>query len=344
MNAHTSLETPAVLIHRPQLLSNISRMAQLAADKGIKLRPHVKTHKIPEIAQLQVAAGAQGITCATIGEAEVFARAGFHDIFIAYPLHLGSAAKARLNALPGAVTIGVDSVEAAENLVGVRADIKAFIEVDCGHRRSGVLPDSAELTEIHAALGERYAGVFTFPGHSYGPGNAAGAALAETTALQACVEKLGGGLSSGGSSPTAALTRGIDEMRPGVYTFNDAQQLDSGACTEADIALTVLSTVVSRNVADRRVIVDAGSKILSTDKPTWINGHGFVKGHPDLRISALSEHHATLFWPAELELPKIGAQLEVIPNHACNVINLVDRVYVAGEETSWPVVARGQNS
>ncbi|MFP7366179.1 alanine racemase [Corynebacterium callunae] len=344
MTLNTPLETPAVLIHRPQLLANIARMAQLAQDKGIKLRPHVKTHKIPEIAQLQLDAGAQGITCATITEAEVFGRAGFPDIFIAYPLHLSDAAKARLNAFPGKVSIGVDSVEAAKNLAGVRADIKALIEVDCGHRRSGVLPDSPELAQIFRALGDRYAGVFTFPGHSYGPGNAASAAAAETTALQACVEKLGGGLSSGGSSPSAALSSGIDEMRPGVYVFNDAQQLDSGACTPEDIALTVLSTVVSRNVAERRVIMDAGSKILSTDKPAWIAGHGFVQGHPQLRISALSEHHATLFWPAELELPEIGAQLELVPNHACNVINLVDEVHVAGENLSWQVAARGKNS
>lgn len=338
-----SRPTPHVLIHRTRLERNIAAMAGFARAHGIRLRPHVKTHKIPEIARMQVDAGAAGITCATIGEAEDFARAGFRDIFIAYPLHLDAPAKDRLNLLPGPVSIGVDSPEAARNLGGLNPGIRVLIELDSGHRRSGLLPGSPELEVIHRELGERYAGVFTFPGHAYGPGNGAGAARSERTALREVVDKLGG-VSSGGSTPSAPHTRGIGEMRPGVYVFNDAQQIASGACTEAEIALTVLGTVVSRNVTARRVILDAGSKILSTDRPAWIDGHGFIRGLPQVRISALSEHHATVFWPAELELPEIGQRLEVVPNHACNVINLVDEVHVAESGETWSVVARGRNS
>lgn len=341
------IDTPAVLIDRERLTANISKMAAHAAANGITLRPHVKTHKIIEIAQMQVDAGARGITCATIGEAEIFAGAGFTDIFIAYPLYLTDHAVQRLNAIPGEISIGVDSVEMAQATAGLREDIKALIEVDSGHRRSGVMATASELSQIREALGSRYAGVFTFPGHSYGPGNGEQAAADELQALNNSVQRLGGGLTSGGSSPSAQFTGAIDEMRPGVYVFNDSQQITSGACTEKQVAMTVLSTVVSRNVSDRRIILDAGSKILSTDKPAWIDGNGFVLGNPAARISALSEHHATIFWPEDAPLPVIGEQLEIVPNHACNVINLVDEVYVReadGTVHTWAVAARGRNN
>lgn len=341
------IDTPAVLIDRERLNANISAMAARAGAHGIAVRPHVKTHKIVEIAQMQVDAGARGITCATIGEAEVFAGAGFTDIFIAYPLYLSEHAVQRLNTIPGEISIGVDSVEMAQATVGLREDIKALIEVDSGHRRSGVTASSPELGEIREALGSRYAGVFTFPGHSYGPGNGVLAAADELQALQDSTERLGGGFMSGGSSPSAQFTSTLDEMRPGVYVFNDSQQITSGACTEDQVAMTVLSTVISRNVSDRRIILDAGSKILSTDKPAWIDGNGFVLGNPAARISALSEHHATIFWPEDAPLPEIGDQLNVVPNHACNVINLVDEVYVReaeGTVHTWAVAARGRNN
>lgn len=341
------IDTPAVVIDRERLDANIAAMATHAAAHGVAIRPHVKTHKIPEIAQMQIDAGARGITCATIGEAEVYAEAGFTDIFISYPVYLSKRAIERLNALAGEIRIGVDSVEMARAATGLREDIKALIEVDSGHRRSGVTPSSEALTQIREALGSRYIGVFTFPGHSYGPGNAKQATADELQALQTSVERLGGGLTSGGSSPSAQFTGAIDEMRPGVYVFNDSQQITSGACTEDQVSMTVLSTVVSRNVADRRVILDAGSKILSTDKPAWMDSHGFVLGQPDARVSALAEHHATIFWPEDVELPEIGHQLQVVPNHACTVINLVDEVYVRatdGTLEAWKVAARGKNS
>ncbi|ANE04801.1 alanine racemase [Corynebacterium crudilactis] len=341
------IDTPAVLIDRERLATNIVQMAAHAAAHGIALRPHVKTHKIPEIAQIQVDAGARGITCATIGESEVFSEAGFQDIFIAYPLYLSERAVERLNALPGKVSIGVDSLEMARAVVNLREDVKALIEVDSGHHRSGISPDDEVLAEIRDVLGERYVGVFTFPGHSYGPGNGEAAAEDELHTLTSSVERLGGGLTSGGSSPSAQFTDALDEIRPGVYVFNDAQQVASGACGEEQVSMMVLSTVISRNVADRRIILDAGSKILSTDKPAWIEGHGFVLGQPNARISALSEHHATIFWPADIELPQVGEQIKVVPNHACNVINLVDEVYVQNSAEKleiWSVAARGKNS
>lgn len=341
------LDTPVVLIDKQRLERNIETMAAHAREQGLKLRPHVKTHKIPEIAQLQIDAGAQGITCATIGEAEEFSYAGFTDIFISYPVFLSERAIARLNALPGPLAIGVDSVEMAKAAQGLNADIKALIELDSGHRRSGVLPTSDSLAEIHQILGERYAGVFTFPGHSYGPGNAEAAAADEVNALHTATRRLGGGFTSGGSSPSAKFAESIDEIRPGVYVFNDSQQLTSGACKEEDIAMTVLSTVVSRNVEDRRIILNAGSKILSTDKPNWVDGHGFVLGQTDARVSALSEHHATIFWPEGVALPEIGEQLRIVPNHACTVLNLVDEVVVEEADramSTWVVAARGKNS
>jgi D-serine deaminase-like pyridoxal phosphate-dependent protein len=152
---------------------------------------------------------------------------------------------------------------------------------------------------------------------------------------------------SGGSTPTAALTKAgsVTEIRPGIYVFGDAQQIELGTCAIEQIALTAASTVVSR--AAGRVVLDAGSKVLGADRPAWTTGYGRLADHPDARVSALSEHHATVTWPSTSVLPELGTVLRVVPNHVCSAVNLADElVVVAGGAVvdRWRVAARGANS
>jgi D-serine deaminase-like pyridoxal phosphate-dependent protein len=363
-DAITPAATPAVVVDVDVLERNVAAMASFAQVRGLSLRPHAKTHKIPGIAHRQVEAGAVGLTVATIGEAEVFAADGITDIFIGYPLWVDERAAGRLLALTDVarVTVGVDSAEGAQQLarslgtavsrIGVR------VEIDSGHHRSGVLPlQVLGIARAAAAAGLSVTGVFTFPGHSYGPGAAAPAVADEDAALSAAVASLqDAGFTelevSGGSTPSALSSSGdtLTELRPGVYVFGDAQQWELGHCKPEDIALTVESTVVSRRpgpAGEPRFIVDAGSKVLGTDRAAWATGYGRLLDHPDARIVALSEHHATVEWPSGQDLPPLGARLRVVPNHVCLTINLVDEVLVVRggvAEERWAVAARGRNS
>ncbi|NOJ59795.1 D-TA family PLP-dependent enzyme [Arthrobacter sp. 260] len=358
------VQTPEVLIDRDILGRNIDRMATAVLAKGIDLRPHVKTHKMPEIASLQLAAGAVGLTVATIGEAEVFVQHGARDVFIAYPLWVTPHHARRLAQLGSVarVAVGTDSVEAAQAmgaaLSNLTGSIEVMVEIDSGHHRSGVRPSHAvEVAESATAAGLRVSGVFTFPGHSYAPGMPVKAAEQEHLALQEAVSLLrraGFDISriSGGSTPTAALAgrSAANEVRPGVYVFGDAQQLELGRCTLDEIALTVAATVVSRHEGEgstpRRCVLDAGSKIIGSDRPAWASGFGRLLDHPGARISALSEHHATVIWPDDSELPALGTRLRVIPNHVCLTMNLVDEATVVSDGTAvarWSVDARGKN-
>ncbi|MDI2036040.1 D-threo-3-hydroxyaspartate dehydratase [Paenarthrobacter nitroguajacolicus] len=359
------IRTPAVMIDVDILDRNIQRMAASMQDRGLGLRPHVKTHKTLEIARRQLAAGAVGITVATIGEAEVFAADGVKDIFIAYPLWVEADHAARLRALTATcrLAVGVDSAEGAtamgRQLGPDAASVEVLIEVDSGHHRSGVLPDeTVEVANAAAAAGLGVAGVFTFPGHSYKPGMPTGAAGNENDALgQAAAALVSAGFDvrtiSGGSTPTALLggDTAATELRPGVYVFGDAQQLELERCTWDDVALTVAATVVSRHEARggnvRRVVVDAGSKILGSDRPDWATGYARLPEYPEARVTALSEHHATVVWPESSELPPLGTRLRVIPNHVCLTMNLVDEVTVVRNGVvveQWAVAARGRNN
>ena len=352
-------ETPYIAIELGILQGNIARAAEAARTAGIALRPHVKTHKIIEIARMQEAAGILGITVATLGEAEVFVEAGFPDVFIAYPLWLTPAKAKRLDALldRAAIRLGIDSLESgkklAEHLRGRASLIELLIEVDCGHHRSGIAPESVgELATGLRDLGLEVSGCFTFPGHSYSIDGRAAAAQDEAQALTHAQEQLvaagfpDANIVSGGSTPSLAEADAsvVTEQRPGVYVFNDAQQIELGSCGWDDIALTVHGTVVS--VRGNRVIVDAGSKALGADKAPYASGYGRVLGHPDARIVALSEHHATIEFPQDA-VPVLGDVLPVIPNHVCNTVNLADEVFVFDRGVvvdRWRVAARGRNS
>lgn len=341
--------TPRVLIDDTRLRANITAMADVADAHAQQLRPHVKTHKLREIADLQLAAGARGVTVATIGEAEVFDYIG--DVFIAYPVWPTEQAAARINALESQVILGIDSVAAALawQRAGLAEGTRFSIELDSGHHRSGALPcDTPAIAAELEGAGFVVHGVFTFPGHSYAPEAADGAAADEARVLSEARELLGrdGLVFSGGSTPSAARadTSLVDEIRPGVYVFNDAQQWELGTCTDDAIALVIEATVVSRREDLHQVIVDAGSKIVGSDKPAWASGYARVAGHQHARVTALSEHHGTVvFGDGHEVLPQHGEILRIIPNHVCPVLNLVDEVHLASGGV-WEVAARGRNA
>ena len=162
-----------------------------------------------------------------------------------------------------------------------------------------------------------------------------------------CAVGIEPGIISGGSTPTAALTHlgTATEVRPGSYVFNDAQQLKLGSCTRADIALSAWATVVSR--ASGQFVLDAGSKVLGADRPTWASGYGRLADYPEARLIALSEHHATVAWPGDLALPALGTLLRVVPNHVCSAVNLANELVVMRDGVvvdCWRVAARGANS
>jgi D-serine deaminase-like pyridoxal phosphate-dependent protein len=348
--------TPTLVVDLTVLERNLASMAAEARGRSVALRPHAKTHKSVEVARRQLALGAAGLSVATVGEAEVFAGAGVDDLFIAYPVWADRDRAARLGALAERtrLRVGVDSAEGATALGRARvggANIEALVEVDSGHHRSGCRPEEAAVVARAAEqAGLRVCGVFTFPGHAYAPEAAAGAADDEGRALEAAGAALeAAGLDapvrSGGSTPTARRTSPrVTELRPGVYAFNDAQQVALGTCGPADVALFAVATVVSAP-APGRIVLDSGSKILGADRPDWLEGHGIIPSLPGAVVISLSEHHAVVELGAGNDAPpEVGRHLTVVPNHVCNAVNLVDEVLAVRDGmvvATWPVDARG---
>jgi D-serine deaminase-like pyridoxal phosphate-dependent protein len=360
MSSIHDLPTPAVVVDLGILECNVSRMQERARQAGVGLRPHAKTHKSPEVGRMQLAAGARGLTLAKTSEAEVFADLEFDDIFLAYPI-VGADKARRLLALFDRIrlAVGVDSVEGARSLGAVfhaaGRRLPVILKIDCGFHRVGVAPDEAVALALRIAdePGLTLAGVFTHGGHGYGgrtPDEVARIGLEESRTVAEAADALrAAGLPVGevslGSTPTAAAAmtgRGVTECRPGTYVYNDRSQVALGGGCFEDCALTVQATVVSVPAAGRAV-VDAGSKTLSSDplRPSP-DGHGLVLG-TQTRVARLSEEHGVLA-VAPGESFRVGERVRILPNHACAVSNLHDRlVAVRGErvEGSLSVAARG---
>lgn len=359
-------DTPYLAVDERLLEVNLSTMADHARTIGVGLRPHAKTHKSIEIARRQLAHGAVGLTVATVAEAEVFADGGIDDLFIAYPAWAEGPRAERLRALASRVRlrVGIESIEGARMLAQATSSgehpvpIGVAVEVDSGHHRTGVAPAQAGIIAASAAdYGLRVDGVFTFPGHSYAPEARASAAHDEALALETARDSLIGlGLAcavvSGGSTPSVDAATGraaggvLTELRPGVYPFYDAQQWELGIAGPGRIALTAVATVVS--VRGTRVVVDLGSKVIGADRLSWATGFGRLPAHPDARVLALSEHHATIEFAGDnREVPPLGARLRVAPNHVCTAVNLADELVIERDGTEVAVVAvdaRGANT
>jgi D-serine deaminase-like pyridoxal phosphate-dependent protein len=333
------LETPALLVDLDALEANLAEMAAVAARAGVRLRPHTKTHKSPEIARMQLQAGAAGITCAKLGEAEVMADAGLDDLLIAYPL-VGEHKLRRLRDLLGRARVraSLDSVEVAEGLgrVGreLGRDVEVLVEVDTGLHRLGRPPGrpTAELVgRVAEVPGVEVVGLLTHAGHAYRartPEELRRLAerevldLVETAAL---CRREGVREISVGSTPTArsgALVDGVTEIRPGTYALNDATMMRLGIATEATAAARVLVTVVARP-SDERFVVDAGSKCFTSDGMGGVADWLVVAGRPDLHMDFLSEEHGVGHRVGG-EGVRIGDRLQVIPSHACACVNMFD--------------------
>jgi D-serine deaminase-like pyridoxal phosphate-dependent protein len=359
------LDTPVTLIDLDRLEKNI-REWQAHADKcGVRFRCHIKTHKIPEIARMQISAGARGIVCAKVSEAEPFAAAGIEDICIAYPI-VGEMKWKRVAALAGRVrslTVNCDSAEAARGLskaateAGVTVHVQ--IDIDSGLHRGGIPADDATAverlaSEINSLPGLHLAGITTYRSGSFpgapGPkeaGHAEGQLLVEV-ANRLRSKRIEVGEVTAGSTPTGkwvAEVPGVTEIRAGNYVFNDLMQLDHNIASEDQLSLSVLCTVASTNGAGR-VTIDGGTKTFSGDA----GGIGSGRAAPasiaraaDRRIfvERLNEEHGM----ARTEEPvKLGEKIRFYPYHACTCANLNDEIIgYRGDrvEVVWPVRARG---
>lgn len=363
------MDTPRIVIEEQRLDANIEAMAAMAKKAGVALRPHIKSHKLPQIAHKQLAAGACGITVAKLGEAEVMAEHGIKDIFIANEV-MGPEKFARLHALARTVklAVGVDSLEGAKALAeSIRAQgsrmqgiLDVLIEVDSGLRRCGVEPGKEVVRlakDISKLQNLRLRGIFTHAGHSYGAADrtelekiarAEGKVMVES-AHDLRREGIEVEVVSVGATPTVAISAfvpGVTEIRPGNYVFYDAMQLALGVIPSIEYcSLRVHSTVIS-HPAPNRWVLDAGSKALSLDKGahghSGVEGHGIIIGQPQLRLVRLSEEHGVAEGESSL---KVGDVVEIVPNHACTVVNLFDEVEVwhGAEREVWAVAARGKN-
>jgi D-serine deaminase-like pyridoxal phosphate-dependent protein len=345
MKTH-DLDTPALVLDLDRVEANILEMSQRAAASGVRLRPHTKTHKMPEIARLQVNAGAAGITCAKVGEAEVMVAAGFDDVLIAYPIY-GDEKLARLEALreKARILVSLDSVEVARGLgrLGSRSGtpVEIYVEVDTGQHRMGRAPGelTVELIKQIADIdGVTILGLLTHAGHVY---NAVSTTdrdylvdkeIADLTLTKELAAEAGVHFSeiSVGATPSARselLRRGVTEVRPGTYVFNDTAMMNLGVATEETCAARVLATVIGRPTEDR-FIVDAGTKCFTSDgvgRPGWIQ----AVGRPDLTMSFTTEEHGVGTIDREMGgRLSIGDKIEFIPSHICPVINLFDSAYV----------------
>lgn len=362
------LQTPAVLVDLDKLEANIADMAAFSRETQVSLRPHIKAHKTVQIARKQLEAGACGLTVATLREAEVMAEAGIRDIFIACQI-AGPEKVERLSALAASadLTVAVDSLPGARILAAVAKksgrNLSVLMEINTGLDRCGVLPGEDALQLARSLIGIpglTFKGIFTHAGQVYAAtarsevekiGRHEGRVMVETAELlrrfQVAVEVV-----SVGSTPTVKISGrvdGVTEIRPGNYVFYDAIQVGLGVASQQQCALSVLAAVISKP-APGRIIVDAGSKTLALDRGAHgaeiVGGFGLIPEAPAYKISRLSEEHGIIDTTAASGPgPDIGERIEIIPNHACVVANLAEKLHLRQKGRpvdTWPVAARGR--
>ena len=366
------VETPAVLLDETRMMGNLRAMQDLADRHGVSLRPHIKTHKSLEIGRRQIALGASGVTVATVDEAHVFIEGGFESITVARPVvssakwdRLLSAARAQ-DADLRVVTDSKEGIQiAGERAAAHGQTVGLFLKIDVGLHRCGLLPDDPRIVDlagmIHDHANLAFRGILSHAGHVYGSksrAEAAGIAEAERRTMIAVRDALqSDGLLvrevSVGATPAILATEcfdGITEIRPGNYVFLDLLPVRVGVAGIAEVALTVLATVISRN--EHYFVTDAGSKTLTSD--TGVHGmtgnQGFGLAYPassflepdgEMTVEKVSEEHG-MVGRNGLDLA-IGSKIRIVPVHSCPVANLARSYAVLtpdGLET-WPVDATG---
>lgn len=359
------IDTPALLVRRPILEQNLRRLQAVADKAGLELRPHIKAHKTPEIAQMQIRAGAVGVTAAKVGEAEVMASAGIEDIFIANEI-VGPLKLARLVALARRVpklSTAVDSIEVARGLSeafsGAGMTIDVLIELDGGAGRCGVTEEGLiPLAEQVANLpGLALVGIMAYGARSYQtrtPEERTRAVAAEGDFLATQADRLrqaGFPISrvSGGSTPTGLhyfAGCGLTEIRSGTYCLYDHNQVDLGTVGVECVAATILTQVISVPACDR-AICDAGTKSLDQQVSQFTEGYGWTRGQPRVKVSKINDEHGYLDIAGLPEAPRVGDRFEIIPPRICTALNLYDEMVILGAddrvEDVWRIAARGKN-
>jgi len=364
-----SLATPAVLIDRATALRNLDRMQAEANARGIRLRPHSKTHKSPVVAKWQIDRGAVGICCAKLGEAEVFVGAGIKDIRLPYPLHPANAARVVALLDRAHLSFIVDHPVVArrwsDEMMRRGRQVDVLVKVDVGFHRCGIDPAAAGAVDMIRGVaslpGLRFKGVLSHAGqayHAHSEDELKKMAEDEAATLRDLVARCRhAGVTidevSTGATPPARFSlqqQGFTEYRPGNYVYFDRTQVALGAATLDDCALTVLATVVSKPAADR-IILDSGSKTLTNDgargfTPAPGSGVVLINGQPDhnLLVERLSEEHATVKVLSGSTNLEPGDRVRIVPNHSCVVSNLVDQAWLVDGDDVTPlaIAARGR--
>jgi D-serine deaminase-like pyridoxal phosphate-dependent protein len=346
----SEVDTPALTVDLDRVDRNIAALQGYCDQHGIAFRPHVKTHKLPQLAHRQLEAGASGIACQKLGEAEVMIDAGLLDVLVTFPI-LGREKLKRLATLAGRARIGVigdsttviEGVSAALSAEGVEAEF--LVDCDTGLGRTGVqtAEEAADLAALAAGLpGLRFAGLLTYPTTSdTGPRMRAAVEAIERRGI--VVRRV-----SGGGTPRARYTHELDvvtELRAGTYVYGDRACVSNGSVGLDDCALHIVATVVSRPTRER-AIVDAGSKALTMDPAAGVEGFGTLLEYPNASIYALNEEHGFVDVSRCVSPPNIGEVVTIVPNHACAAVNLHDEVVVhrsGGDIDRWPIAARGRS-
>jgi D-serine deaminase-like pyridoxal phosphate-dependent protein len=344
----TEWDTPAAMVDLDILEANIARLQKYLDEHGVRNRPHVKTHKIPEIAHMQIRAGAVGITCQKISEAEVMAQGGIQDIFLPYNI-VGAAKLERLTHLASRVRLSmtadseftVRGLSAAAHARGL--ELPVLVEFDTGGCRCGVqTPEEAfNLANLIAhSPGLRFGGLMTFPLND------------NTDPFVTRAKELLGRVdipidivSAGSSAQMYNVHRHpvVNEHRAGQYVYGDRRTVKSGTMSLDDCSFKIIATVVSRPTATRGIL-DAGSKSLSSDIGQSLEGHGQILEYPDACIYTLSEEHGHVDFSKCAKKPEIGERVTIIANHCCPANNLFNEIVAVRKnevQVVWPVAARG---
>lgn len=349
-----AVSTPQPVVDEARLGANIARVQAYMDRIGKRFRPHIKTHKIPALAKAQVEAGASGINCQKISEAEVFAEAGFEDILITFNIWGAEklSALVALNERIADLKVVADSLQTIEGLSNAFKNLdkplRVLVECDTGGGRCGVQSpaEAVKLAErIVSSKGLRFAGLLTYP---KAHGEAETEAFLAGTVAELKGKEIACEIVSNGGTPSlfdAGKVPSATEHRAGTYIYNDRAMARAGHCSLDDCAMHILATVVSRPT-DTRAVIDAGSKALTSDLLGFAD-YGAVVGAPEAVITGVSEEHGVIDYsavPADAR-PQIGDRIRIIPNHTCVVSNLFDQMvfHEDGVVTRvLPVAARGR--
>ena len=350
------IDTPSLVLDIDILKANVNELLKICHSHGVSLQPHAKTHRTPEIGLLQQELGCDGLCVAKVGEAEGFANAGVKKITVAYPV-IGASKVERARVLSTSIdlTLAVDSVAGAKSIGEVFAAhsqvCSVLLIIDTGLGRDGVLPaDAPKIAQaINAIPGVKVVGVMTHEGTVYGAPDKVSMIAAAKKVSEIMVETSQAinsagveisrvSMGSSASARVAATVTGVNQIRPGIFAFNDLGQIALGNATLQSCAVRILSTVVSRPTSTTAVI-DAGSKSLSADllpakeHRDEYPGHGMIIGKTGWIIERLSEEHGMLTWmgagePSSLD---IGEQIQIIPNHVCTTFSSLNESVVVSK-------------